>query len=393
MATDYSRRMTIAEAVQPTPDAALPELAGLHILILAPRDWGHPQAGGAGEHVRVHVERWVGWGARVSIVSGGWPGGPRREEGPGWSLRRLGTDMTVVAHVVARGLAGRMPAADIVLECISGVFFLTPLWRPRMPRVVWFHHVHRAQYRTQYGPVIGPAAEMMLETGPTRTLYRNARFMTPSRAIARELTGIHPRARVTTNYEGLDHGDLMPGKKAAEPTLLYLGRLRRYKRVDLLLDVVERLHGVRLEVAGDGDDADRVATEVARRNLGDRVRLHGFVDDAARVRLFQEAWLHVTASAAEGWGLTVLEAGACATPTAALAVGGLTEAIRDGETGMLAHNVEQLTENIRLLLADSDLRRRMGDAAVRWAHSLSWTATARRTAEALLAERAGGDAT
>jgi glycosyltransferase involved in cell wall biosynthesis len=274
----------------------------------------------------------------------------------------------------------------MALEYVSGIFFLTPLWLRRTARVVWFHHVHRAQYSAQYGAA-GRMAGAMLETLPLGTIYRSSRFLTPSWAIAQELREVIPGARVSANYSGLDIGNLGPGARAERPTLLYLGRLRRYKRVDLLLDLLADLPGVALEIAGDGDDADRIAAEARRRGLADRVTMHGFVDDAERRRLLQRAWVHVTASAAEGWCLSVVEAGACETPSAALAIGGLNEAIRDEETGFLATDVAQLTARVRTLLHDDPLRQRMGRAARRWAVSHSWGDTARETALVLLQER------
>ena len=59
------------------------------------------------------------------------------------------------------------------------------------------------------------------------------------------------------------------------------------------------------------------------RGLGDRVDLHGHVDEEEKARLLARAWVALTASSAEGWCLTVMEAGACGTPSAALRVGGL----------------------------------------------------------------------
>ena len=64
--------------------------------------------------------------------------------------------------------------------------------------------------------------------------------------------------------------------------------------------------------------------------------MHGHVDEQTKAALYRQAWVHVTASASEGWSLTVMEAALCATPSAALAVGGLRESIVDGETGVLA---------------------------------------------------------
>lgn len=364
-------------------------IAGTRVLVLTARDWEHPQGGGSGENLRQQATRWRDWGADVRIVSGGFPGGAARVVRDAISIERMGTDQTVFAHVVARGLADRLPAADVVMEIVSGVFFLSPLWRRRTPGIVWLHHVRRDQYVAQYGSPGRPAG-WLIETMPLRTLYRRARVLVPSQPVADALiaTGLDP-ARVSANRNGLDTAGFEPGEKAEAPTLLALGRLRRYKRVHLLLDLVESLPGVALDVAGDGDERAALEREVVRRGLAERVRFHGFVDDAARLRLLQRAWVHVTASVAEGWGMVVTEAGACETPTVALAVGGLSEAVVDGETGILATDLHGLVAGVRSLLEDPALRNRMGRAARGYAARFSWELTARNTAEALLAEMGG----
>ena len=111
------------------------------------------------------------------------------------------------------------------------------------------------------------------------------------------------------------------------PTLLYLGRLKRYKRPEALLDVLEAVPDAVLEVAGAGDQREAFEAEVERRGLRNRVVMHGFVPEQDKAALYSRAWVALTASGAEGWGLTVMEAAICGTPTAALRVGGLSEAI------------------------------------------------------------------
>ena len=120
------------------------------------------------------------------------------------------------------------------------------------------------------------------------------------------------------------------------------------------------------------------------------MRLHGFVDEQRKVELYGRAWVSLTASSAEGWCLTVMEAAACGTPSAALAVGGLPESIVDGETGVLAHDPEELAVRVRELVEDPERRERMGEAAEARARSFTWE----RTAEANLAvlDRAADEA-
>src|SRR5205823_9694085 len=116
--------------------------------------------------------------------------------------------------------------------------------------------------------------------------------------------------------------------------------------------------------------------EIARRGLGDRVRMLGFVAEDAKPDLYGRAWVTLTASSAEGWCLTVTEAAACGTPSAALRVGGLPESIVDGETGVLAHTTGELIGRVRELVADPALSERLGAAAQARARSFTWERTA-----------------
>ena len=162
-----------------------------------------------------------------------------------------------------------------------------------------------------------------------------------------------------------------------EPTLLYLGRIKQYKRLEVLLDVLEGIPGARLEVAGDGDHRPVLEAEIDRRGLRDRVTLHGFVSEEEKRELYARSWVNLTASSAEGWCLTVMEAAAAGTPSAALAVGGLPESIVDGQTGVLADTPQELADQGRRRWSPTRVRRdELGEAARARARGFTWDATA-----------------
>ena len=99
--------------------------------------------------------------------------------------------------------------------------------------------------------------------------------------------------------------------------------------------------------------------------------------------------MNLTASSAEGWCLTVMEAALCATPSAALRVGGLPESIVDGETGLLADDGPELTAKVRALVEDRALRERLGAAARARAATFTWERTAGETLAVLEASGRG----
>jgi glycosyltransferase involved in cell wall biosynthesis len=346
----------------------------LHVLVLADRDWKHNDTGGNGANLWAQISRWVAAGTRVTVVAGEFPGGQRVEHfGPNLVVHRMGTRATVFPRAMV---------ADVVLEVINGITFLTPLWL-RKPRVAMIHHVHRELFMQEF-PRAGGVLFRVLERWPLRLLYRRTPFVTISEAAAGDLVreGI-PRENITVEYLGVEPEGFEPVEREPEPRLVFVGRLKAYKRVELLLDVLDAIPEATLDVVGEGDHRPDIEAEIARRGLAERVRMHGYVDGPRKAELYGRAWVNVTASASEGWSLTVMEAALCATPSAALAVGGLTESIVDGETGVLARDVAELTARVRELLEDDALRTRLGEAAERRARSFSWDRSASTYLEVL----------
>ncbi|MEA2457239.1 MAG: hypothetical protein QOC95_211 [Thermoleophilaceae bacterium] len=351
----------------------------LHILVMTDRDWTHPQGGGTGTNLFGQISRWVGWGHRVSVIACSYPGAaPFERLGDRLELHRMGGRSTIFPHAIWRQWRGLVPDADVVLEVVNGITFLTPLWL-RTPRLTLVHHVHRDHYVEELGGV-GRVAAFVLETAPLRWLYRRSRFLTISHASARDIAahGI-PLERIAVGYIGVELDAFAPGERAPAPELLYLGRLKRYKRVEVVLDALEAVPEATLHIAGDGDHRAALEAEIAARGLADRVVMHGHVSEEEKLRLLQRAWVNLTASSAEGWTLTVMEAAACGTPSAALAVGGLVESISDGATGLLAHDSAGLAEATARLVRDPELRERLGQAALVRVREFTWDRTARES--------------
>src|SRR5918911_5172112 len=124
----------------------------------------------------------------------------------------------------------------------------------------------------------GRVAAFLLETLPLRLLYRRSRFLSISHASARDIAahGIRPE-RIEVGYLGveLDAFAPDPSARAAVPTVLYLGRLKRYKRIEVLLDALVATPEAVLDIAGDGDHRPALERAISERGLSDRVRMHG----------------------------------------------------------------------------------------------------------------------
>ena len=350
----------------------------LRILVLADRCWAHPQGGGSGANLYAQVRRWAAAGHRVTVIAGDYPGAARLEHaGPNLTVHRMGGRASVFPRAVWATMRGLGRDADVVLEVINGITFLTPLWL-HTPRVALVCHPHRDLYVGEFGRYRGRALAALLEELPLRVLYRRATFLTISESARDDLVQIDglDRERVSVAYCGVEPGLFGPAQRDGKPRLLHLGRLKAYKRIEHVLDVLEAIPDATLDIVGEGDHREALEADIARRGLSDRVTMHGHVDEETRAALYARAWILLTASSSEGWGLTVIEAALCGTPSAALAVGGLRESIVDGKTGILARDISELTARVRDLIADRDRLEELGEAARRRALTFTWERTA-----------------
>jgi glycosyltransferase involved in cell wall biosynthesis len=163
------------------------------------------------------------------------------------------------------------------------------------------------------------------------------------------------------------------GDEAHPPELLYAGRLSAEKGV---LELVEAAEGLPLVIAGDGPLRERVP--------GAR----GFVPHDELQRLYDRAAVVVCPSRREGFGVACLEAMAHGRPVVATRVGGLRDLVVDGKTGLLVppRDVQALRAALERLLADPELRRRLGAAGrTRAAERFSWASATDATLAAYAA--------
>jgi glycosyltransferase involved in cell wall biosynthesis len=240
------------------------------------------------------------------------------------------------------------------------------------------------------------AAAVWLAERPLPYAYRSVPFEAISDSTADDLAarGV-PRSAVRVIYPGIDAGYFTPDplRRAAAPTFAYLGRLKRYKGVDLVIRAFGRVAHpeARLEIAGAGDYRPALERLAASLALGERVRFLGRVSEADKLDLLRRTWALAFASPKEGWGITNLEAAACATPVVASDSPGLRESVRDGETGYLVPHgdLEAMAARLDALAGSPALVAQLGARGREFAGSFTWERAAAETA-AHLAEVVGG---
>jgi len=363
----------------------------VNILLVNWQDRENPMAGGAEIHLFEIFRRVAARGHRIRMICSGWPGGAAQAVVDGIEVERIGTRNTFT--LLGRGAVRRALHAappDIVVEDINKV----PLFLPSMTRRPFVAIVPHLFGETAFQEASLPAASFVwLMERPIPLVYRRAAFHVISESTRDDLVGrgIRPE-KIRVIYPGIDSAELTPdpaGLRTAQPSFLYVGRLRRYKGVETAIRALALLHRSRpeavLDIAGRGDDQPRLEALARELGVAAEVRFHGFVAEPVKRSLLRSTWANLFPSAKEGWGITNVEAAACGTPSLASDSPGLRDSVRHGETGFLVPhaNPEALAARMAELAGDPGLVARLGASARRFAESLTWEAAALATEQHL----------
>lgn len=361
----------------------------MRVLLLNERDPGHPRAGGAEVHVDEIFRRLVPKGFRVTQLCSAFAGGAEEEERHGMRIRRVG-GLPFYYLQAARACARetREGRVDVVVDCLNKLPFLSPLYS-RAPVLALCHHLFGETAFRQVAWPIAAAVWSVERWIPW--VYRRSLFVAISESTRDDLVrrGLDP-AQVEVHHPGIRRPDL-PAPEMTErgARVAYVGRIERYKNVDVLIRAVASLRprfpDLELVVIGEGGDRPRLERLCQTLGATSCVRFVGFVSEAEKDRWLASSRVCVCPSAKEGWGLTVIESNAVGTPNVATDAPGLRDSVRDGETGYLVAegDVEAFAARIGTLLADDALATRMSRAARLWSERFDWDRAAEQMALAL----------
>ena len=366
-----------------------------HVLFLNWRDTGNPEGGGSEVYTEQTAAELVAHGHRVTLLSAAHQGAPAEQELPsGVHILRRGGRHTVYLRAALTYLtgglglgplaAGRRGRPDLIVDVCNGVPFLSPLYA-RCPTVVVVHHVHREQWPVVLGGWRGRFG-WWLESRVAPRVYRRCRYVTVSEATRDELVRLGVAdERISIIHNGQAEVSGEPVARAAYPCMVVLGRLVPHKRVEYALHALAALAAelpdLRLVVAGQGWWESRLREHAETLGVAGRTDFAGYVSERRKHELLAAGWVALIPSLKEGWGLTIVEAGARGTPAVAFrAAGGVRDAIRDGDTGLLAEDLDDFVAKTRRLLTDDRARRRMGAAARAYASGFTWAAAGKQLA-------------
>jgi phosphatidylinositol alpha-1,6-mannosyltransferase len=274
----------------------------------------------------------------------------------------------------------------------------------------------RARYGLPYGVIVHGTELLLLEAKLRRSRFKrwtarellggaavvvaNSRWTAElARSVLEELGRPERAAGVRVVHPGTAPERFRPGVAAESvraryglaggPWLLTVSRVDWHKGIDTVIRALPAVRAAfptaRYAVAGVGSAQPRLERLVRALGLGDAVRFLGFVPDPDLPALYNAADLYVGASRrfdllAEGFGIAIVEASACGLAVVAGRAGGVPDAVRDGETGILVdpEDPAAVAAGIVRLLGDAELRRRLGAAGRRAVETyFNWERTVR----------------
>jgi glycosyltransferase involved in cell wall biosynthesis len=342
------------------------------------RDIRHPMAGGAEVYVHEILRALAARGHVATLFSSRFPGSAEREVVDGIEHVRFGGRYSMYAKALfcyRRHIRGRY---DVIVESINGVPFFTPLFAKE--RVVPL--IHQLTRENWYSALPFPVAfaGYHLEDAMLRLYSRNtAVAVSQSTKSDLERIGFRDVRIIYGAAKAARPADL--GKEAA-PTLIYLGRLTKSKRVNHALRAFSALQKnvpeAKMWVAGSGPEESRLRTLAAELGISRSVQFFGKVSENRKAELLTRAHLVLFPAVREGWGLVVLEANACGTPAIGYDVPGLRDSIRAGINGFLVPDgdYDSIAEKAASLLSEPGRLGSLSASSAAYAKGFSWEKSA-----------------
>ena len=404
--------MTLANGMHAAIAAVTPvrrvAMLSMHTSPLAPL--GGRETGGMNVYVRAVSEALAGRGVHVDIFTRRADTAPPEVQAVAERVRLIHVpagpaervekeEMDAFADEFALGVSAFAANEATRYDVVHSHYWLSAAAGRRLarewdaPHVAMFHTLADVKLGVGYSD-FEPDARVDAERTLVHDLDRVVVATEHEMHLLGEMYGV-PGRNVAVIPPGVDRERFRPRDRAAARAelgidrearvLLAAGRIERPKGLDVLIEALGEMtehDGVQLFIIG-GDDRSR--TEVARlrrvaerAGVSDRVRFVGSVTHAQIGTYYNAADVVVMPSRYESFGLVAAEAMASGVPVVASRVGGLASTVADGRTGYLIpwRAPDLFAEKLDLLLADEELRRRLGANAAEAMRVYDWRSVA-----------------
>jgi len=370
----------------------------IKVLIFSPRSITCSRAGGAEIYIHEILSRIALKECRIFVVSSSDRSDRNVHYGHLSYMENLVSKNEFLFVLFSIKYAKLIKYFDVVIENDSKFPIIWPLLLSKAlskPFIVIVYHIHG---KTLFKELPYPIALMLyIYELLSLKLYSALRafVITISVSTKRELLRLgfsEDRILVVSCGLNLKLRNLCSVAKSKKPLVVYVGRVKRYKRLDHLIKsikmVKQRVPDIECIIAGKGDE--KVYREL--RNLSERlgleaiIRFEGEVSEERKFKILKKAWVYVIPSMKEGFSISALEAQALGIPVVGYKVAGLVDCVENGVTGLIVSDgdYKALAKAIIRLLLNDELRLEMSRNAIQRALSFSWDHSADRFLEFML---------
>ena len=349
----------------------------MKILIFNWRDIRNPRGGGAEVYVMELARRWVHRGHQVTLFCSFYQGGLKEEVIEGVQVIRRGNPWTVYWQAYRFYQKEALGKFDVIIDSVNTLPFFTPFYVKEKRRVIFYQLAREVWFYEAPFPIniLGYLFEPFY-----LKLYRRENCVTISESTRKDLEGLGFRSGMPVVSPGIFAATLksLPLKES-QPTLIYVGRLKKSKRVHHILKafsmIRDEIPSTRLWIVGSGDDSyeAHLKRHIYRRRI-EGVIFWGRVSEDKKMELMKKAHLILVASVREGWGIIVMEAAAMGTPAVVYNVPGLRDSVRHQETGIVTiqNRPQDLSEEVVRLLRSSQELTRLSSRALDRSRTFQW---------------------
>ncbi|BFH72784.1 glycosyltransferase family 4 protein [Sulfurisphaera javensis] len=337
----------------------------MKLLFINHRDIFHPQAGGAEGVIYEVGRRLVKKGIEVSWLSED-VGNPD-DELEGIKFIHAGGKYTL--HFISSRYAKDY---DVVIDSVAhAVPFFS--YRVNEKSIALVHHVHQDVVKYELNPLLAFLVRQLEKKIKNYPYVISVSNTTKNELVKR----LHvDESKISVIHNGVDHEKYKPGEKPSTPIVLWIGRMKRYKNPLDAIKIFKKLKtNATLYIAGGGD----LEEEVRRAIGGNKNIIYlGKVSESQKVKLYQQSWAILSTSFIEGWGMTIVEANACGTPSIAYSTGSMPEIIEDGVNGFLVpyQDFNKAAERLDYILEDENVMKYLSKRSYESSLKYDWNKTA-----------------
>jgi glycosyltransferase involved in cell wall biosynthesis len=361
----------------------------MRVLVLTARDVTNPYLGGGELTFWEWSKELVRHGHHVEYLCSTFPGAERESWIDGIHVLRLADEHFLGLAAFLSYRRKFKNRVDVVLEDILGgsrVPFCAPLYVKEPVIGVW-HQDHLPLFRKQYGPLLVPALSL-LERWLVR-IHRDGATLCPSEESRNSLIGKGGNSKTILIYRpGISPEIALSGPplpfEARKPRVVCLGKIRRYKSADKAIEsfarILPRMPEAELVVAGRMGQAgyvEELKKLVNRLGLDERVRIEIDISEGRKIELLRTSRALIAPAPVEGFGVALIEAGACGLPVVGTE-GIPVAALREDFNGfrVAPDDVDTMADRLLKLLTDPTVFHRLSSNAYQYSRTFDWSGSA-----------------